>query len=874
MITFFGMPRTASTYITSNIIGDVNHIGHETPKNKLNLIEKYRNDSFCFVRNPYYRLISAYNWIRSGGNGNVEDFYSKEQILKYKDFDDFVLNGGLDKFSNPYNEKTFHFYPQSYWIYDCGKCLINHVGKYENLKEDYKDICEKTGMVFNWSNELKYRTSVNHQFYDEYYKNEEVINKVFEVYKEDFEKFSYSKIPYFKLKDNIFIIGTWTNTKEKEEILVKCIKKVKQFGADILLVSHYPVASYIQNMVDYYLYDKNNEVLEKKDYSKYSIGSKLWLNRKDFKIEIKYPYHHDYAIWCSWRNAFNFAKFLNKKRICYLEYDCVIDDVYKFSEQFLNKKDVPVLYEYEKDSHKNGYVSTFVFSLQVDDGLKIVESIKSKKDYFTNKPKGYQLERVFFNYLNKIRNDYYITEYNQENFNIFSVFSFGENKSKFNIYPVVNQNNDNLYILINPKNKILLNIIYNDFNKFIELDSEKLVNLGKFKINDKLKILHESRVVYEYIITEDVYDNNKIIFNNDEKVKEFDYSINFIDKAKIDIKPKNHNKKYLVEFIDNGNTIHSSILKGNMWSATGRRWFTDWSIKVTDILNKEVILNEKYDAVGKNVYIHLDSKSIGDTISWFPYVEEFRKKWMCRVFVSTFHNNFFEKNYPDLIFINPGDVVPNLYAMYQIGCWHGDLNRNKNHWENTPLQKISSDILGLDYKEIRPNFVKPKIDEFDDNIITLSEHSTAMCKYWNYENGWQDLVNKINDMGYKVKVVSKESTNLKNIINNTDRKLEETINNIYKSKIFIGVSSGLAWIAWALGKPVVMISGCTQDWNEPSDVYRVINKNVCHGCMNNSKYEFDKGSWYWCPENKNFECTRSITPDMVIDKIKEALNES
>jgi len=69
---------------------------------------------------------------------------------------------------------------------------------------------------------------------------------------------------------------------------------------------------------------------------------------------------------------------------------------------------------------------------------------------------------------------------------------------------------------------------------------------------------------------------------------------------------------------------------------------------------------------------------------------------------------------------------------------------------------------------------------------------------------------------------------LKNIINNTDRKLEETINNIYKSKLFIGVSSGLAWIAWAIGKPVVMISGCTQDWNEPSDIYRVINKNVCY----------------------------------------------
>jgi hypothetical protein len=40
-------------------------------------------------------------------------------------------------------------------------------------------------------------------------------------------------------------------------------------------------------------------------------------------------------------------------------------------------------------------------------------------------------------------------------------------------------------------------------------------------------------------------------------------------------------------------------------------------------------------------------------------------------------------------------------------------------------------------------------------------------------------------------------------------------------------------------------------------------------------FKFDKGDWFWCPEHKGterqFECHKSITPEMVIDKIKHLL---
>ena len=46
----------------------------------------------------------------------------------------------------------------------------------------------------------------------------------------------------------------------------------------------------------------------------------------------------------------------------------------------------------------------------------------------------------------------------------------------------------------------------------------------------------------------------------------------------------------------------------------------------------------------------MQSKSLGDTLSWSPYVEEFRKKHECKLFVTTFWNNLFNQSYKNLIF--------------------------------------------------------------------------------------------------------------------------------------------------------------------------------------------------------------------------------
>ena len=206
-----------------------------------------------------------------------------------------------------------------------------------------------------------------------------------------------------------------------------------------------------------------------------------------------------------------------------------------------------------------------------------------------------------------------------------------------------------------------------------------------------------------------------------------------------------------------------------------------------------------------------------------------------------------------------------------IGCFDGDKNRNKNDWRSVSLQQIAGDFLGIEVEEELVAEIVTQENRkrvIEGPYVALSEHSTFQCKYWNYPGGWQEIVNYINELGYRVVVISKEETDLKHIIKRTNRTMRESIDTIRRAEFFLGVSSGPAWLAWALKKPTVMISGCTEKWLEfENKIQRVINEDVCHGCFNSTEFSFDRGNWNYCPRHsgtvREFECTKRITPVMV-----------
>ena len=100
---------------------------------------------------------------------------------------------------------------------------------------------------------------------------------------------------------------------------------------------------------------------------------------------------------------------------------------------------------------------------------------------------------------------------------------------------------------------------------------------------------------------------------------------NFVNKAFVQVEKSDED--LTVEFIDkkDNKEIFKTVLKEGHWAAPNRSYFTDWKIVVKDP-SGEVVYQHDYDCEGKRVYISLESKSLGDTLAWFPQLEEFRKK--------------------------------------------------------------------------------------------------------------------------------------------------------------------------------------------------------------------------------------------------------
>jgi autotransporter strand-loop-strand O-heptosyltransferase len=352
-------------------------------------------------------------------------------------------------------------------------------------------------------------------------------------------------------------------------------------------------------------------------------------------------------------------------------------------------------------------------------------------------------------------------------------------------------------------------------------------------------------------------ENNK---NEDQDVEIHKY---FVENPFLEIKSPVESD-FDVQFIDpNGVCQYRNTIKSNSWVRLNRQYFTPWRIKVFEL--GELIYDYKFSLKGHRVFISISSSSLGDTIAWAPYVIEFKKKHECEVILSTFWNKILD--IPEVELVEPGTRVDNIFAQYNIG-WYYDSNREPALPNTVKLQQAATNILGLEFSEIKPK-LKYEIGENKyGKYVTIATNSTSGCKFWTRE-GWQEVINFLHENGYRVINVSKEDNPFDNCEKIDDISIENTMNVIHHSKFFLGLSSGISWLAWALDKEVVMISNFTQEDHE-FDCIRVTNKDVCHGCWNEPGIKFDAGDWEWCKHKntpRQFECHRSISHIDVLKKL-------
>lgn len=345
-------------------------------------------------------------------------------------------------------------------------------------------------------------------------------------------------------------------------------------------------------------------------------------------------------------------------------------------------------------------------------------------------------------------------------------------------------------------------------------------------------------------------------------------------------------KKYKIKFIDNNTNkvIYESNIGNNMWSAASMKYFINWKIEVYELDEagiETLVDTHSLDLKNKNVKIIFDTNSLGDIIAYIGSADKFREIHGCNLTCVVYDEPLFDilkKNYKNIVFSRLNDSHDNYYATYHVGYF------DQGNWETgiqvnpkrTSLALIAPHILGLPLVEYKPKLnIVPT--SHDKKYVCIATQSTAQCKYWNNPNGWNDVVKHLNEKGYEVWCIDKHGSygsgnNMNNVpIGAIDKtgalSLEERLSQIAGAEFFIGLGSGLSWLAWAAGKDVVLISGFSEEFAEFNTPYRVINKNVCHGCWNDTSYTFDKGKWDWCPRDKDFECTKQISSSDVIKMI-------
>jgi autotransporter strand-loop-strand O-heptosyltransferase len=348
--------------------------------------------------------------------------------------------------------------------------------------------------------------------------------------------------------------------------------------------------------------------------------------------------------------------------------------------------------------------------------------------------------------------------------------------------------------------------------------------------------------------------------------------------------------------LDTGNTLFQSDNTGAVVSSA-KRWFVRFRIEVWSIdedgAEPRCVVTHDYDTSGRDVLIQFPVGTLGDILAWFPYAARFAESHPeCRVTcaLSELIIPLLRDAYPNLRLLSHDAVTQQavaetVYATYSLGLFFDDADciHQPTDFRLVGLHRTAGYILGVDPVEAPPHLAfADDTRPIAEPYVCIAVQSSTQSKYWNNPHGWREVVSFLKANGYRVICIDQKPVHGTGLVWNHipygaedetgDRPLTERARWLRHAAFFVGLSSGLSWLAWAAGTPVVMISGFTHPTNEFTTKYRVINWHVCNGCWNDPAVRFDHKDFLWCPRHagtsRQFECTRLITAEQVIGTIR------
>jgi autotransporter strand-loop-strand O-heptosyltransferase len=332
--------------------------------------------------------------------------------------------------------------------------------------------------------------------------------------------------------------------------------------------------------------------------------------------------------------------------------------------------------------------------------------------------------------------------------------------------------------------------------------------------------------------------------------------------------------------LDTGNILFETELKAGRVNSS-KRYYVRFRLEAWQ--KDERLLVHDFSTADREVLIQFPVGTLGDPIGWFSYAVKFQEQHKCRLtcIMGEAVISLFRAAYPQITFLTHEEVkTDHFYATYSMGLFFDDKNLTHQpcDFRYVGLHRTAGYILGVDPTDLPPRM---KLDDdsrpMAEPYVCIAVQSTTQSKYWNNPMGWREIVAFLRQSGYRVVCIDQRPTHGQGLVWNHipngaedqtgDKSLQERARWLKHADFFIGLSSGLSWLSWVVGTPVVMISGFTHPTNEFATPYRVINYHACNSCWNDPAHRFDHKDFFYCPRHKDtprqFECTRLITVDQV-----------
>lgn len=363
--------------------------------------------------------------------------------------------------------------------------------------------------------------------------------------------------------------------------------------------------------------------------------------------------------------------------------------------------------------------------------------------------------------------------------------------------------------------------------------------------------------------------------------------------------PQRSNGKWRVRLFDmeTNNVLFESENQGAFINST-KRWYVRFGVDVWSIDDagvSQIVFTHRYDAKDCDVLIQFPVGTLGDTLAWFSAAVRFQQRHECRLTCCMCGKiiPLFKDAYPGIAFVTPDDLkahAPNrFYASYFFGLFFDD---DVHDWQPTDFRLVglhhtASYILGLQTSEEPPAIVLPDESRpMAEPYVCIAVQATTQAKRWNNPHGWLDVVQHLKAKGYRVVCIDQKPVGGSGIVwtsiphgaedQTGDRPLTERARWLKHASAFVGLSSGLSWLAWVAGCPVILIAGFSHPMTEFKTPYRVINWHVCNSCWNDVRLRFEHDNHLWCPRlagtARQFECTSLITALQVKKFIDVAIN--